>query len=294
MSIGCFNFSLAQDIASLNPIQNYSDQEIRTARTYLNYLEYVNDTSNCNLRNDFENPSKILLRNTVEDGIGYVSQHVQRFLDRCVCGDWGKENETAHECMVRFNPKVCDLDQVIYTSDDFPPLMPLFKEKISLDHINGRELAVARVIYAIAFVGALISCFIATLVYLKSPGLQTVANIFIINLILANSIITVLAIPIQILETLVHLPYPWIIPRPYWLASTSCRVYYFIRYLGFYATSYSLALIGYERYNAICKPLESQRQMSKKRALKMVAAVWLLSGILTIPTMFSHVSNLIV
>ena len=296
----CLNFTDAYSLAATAPIDAVSNTSfpfaVRLAQSYVNMVDYYESHPTdyyCLQRPPLTTRDKEIHRNMQEDKVAYVSYFVLHHSNRCICYDEKWANESIHDCIVRRIPQHCNDGTIPYffTSDDFEANLKYNRYGNEGDRIVTRENHAARIFLSIAFIGALISCFIATLVYFKTPGLQTVANIFIINLMLANSIITVLAIPIQILETIVYVPYPWIIPRPYWLASTSCRLYYFIRYLGFYATSYSLALIGYERYNAICKPLESQRQMSKKRALKMVAAVWFLSGILTIPNFFTHVIN---
>ena len=306
LSQGCFNFTDAFSIASHAPTSAYSNvsasEEVRWAQTYVKMIDYleskpphlycVSQYPIANTSYDLYDKTWAFERNLIEDEVGYLTYTVRENFRKCICDRQRWENETNHGCFVRNLPQLCNnMMPVFFSKDDFKQKMRLDGRKLWDKTFLSDESHAARAIYAIAFVGALISCFLATLVYLKSPGLQTVANIFIINLILANSIITVLAIPIQILETIVYVPYPWIIPRPYWLASTSCRAYYFIRYLGFYATSYSLALIGYERYNAICKPLESQRQFSKKRALKLVGVTWLLSAILTIPILMTHVKK---
>ena len=308
LSQGCFNFTDAFLIASQAPTSSYANvsasEEVRWAQTYVKMNDYleskpahlycVSHYPIANTSYDIYDKIWAFERNLIEDEIASLTYTVRENFRKCICEGQRWDNETNHGCFVRNLPQICNNHMPVYFSkDDFVQKMRLDPRRLWLQTHLSAENHAARALYVIAFIGALICCFLATLVYLKSPGLQTVANIFIINLILANSIITILAIPIQILETIVYSPYPWIIPRPYWLASASCRLYYFIRYLGFYATSYSLALIGYERYNAICKPLESQRQFSKKRALKLVGAVWLLSGILTIPTMFSHVSHVI-
>ena len=303
----CLNFSDARSLAAMAPAGSNGNTSvpllIRMAQTYLiflNYLETTPRTYVCHNRPPFENQSDTYfdlhhayVRNLVVDKVPEICYTVAVVFKYCHCiPKWRQENDTIEQCFIRKMPQFCSCPvPLILTGDDYSGPYLVHEMKVDLNRTYGQEYTAARVLYCISFVGAFVGCLLSLLVYLKSPGLQTVANIFIVNLILASSIITVLAIPVQILETIVRVPYPWIIPKPLWLADFSCRSYYFIRYLGFYATSYSLALIGYERYNAICKPLESQRQFSKKRALKLVGATWLLSAILTIPTLFSHVSH---
>ena len=269
---------------------------VRMGQTYLKMVNYLESGSNhCQYRPPLHNSvermvADTLRRNLVEDEIAFVNNKVLIMANRCICQNQQWNNETIRQCISRMVPITCydeDFD-FFFSKDDFRNKMKIDVRKMYHPRYH-KKFDAARVFFALSFVLAFLASSLAAFVYFKSPGLQTVANIFIINLILANSILTILELPVEFMETIIDSPYPWIIPRPLWLTEASCRAYYFIRYLGFYATSYSLALIGYERYNAICKPLESQRQMSKKRALKMVGATWLISAILTIPSIFSHV-----
>ena len=307
----CFNFTQATSIAAMAPPKTHlnisAPQYIRIAQTFVILLNHIESSPRawiCKNRPPFADMGnrdfdlyQAFARNLVEDGIGSICLTLTYYLADCYCGDRNTKtsNETSRECFLRqLKPGSChcsDGKPLIYSKLDYPSPFQYDDNKNNFTlTIPQIYYASAKVFYSISLIGTVVCCSLVLFIYCKTPSLQTISNIFIMNLIMGNSIITILSVPIQIMDTFFLIPYPWIIPRPLWLADSSCRLYFLIKYLGFFGTSYSLALIAFERYNAICRPVERQRQLSKKQALELVGTTWFLSSILAIPSMFSHVS----
>uniref|UniRef100_A0A0K0CVR4 G_PROTEIN_RECEP_F1_2 domain-containing protein n=1 Tax=Angiostrongylus cantonensis TaxID=6313 RepID=A0A0K0CVR4_ANGCA len=66
----------------------------------------------------------------------------------------------------------------------------------------------------------------------------------------------------------------------------SSNLLYWISAVGVCASAYTLAVIAVERYYAICRPLQSRKWKTKKRALLTISMVWIFSFACNFGTLF--------
>ncbi|XP_050409218.1 cholecystokinin receptor-like [Patella vulgata] len=139
---------------------------------------------------------------------------------------------------------------------------------------------------AIIFVGilgliGLVGNTLVLIVYYKSFKPKATRS-FILCVTVFDLTTNVVVIPNQIIEYGFQYRYP---------TNGLCVFNNFMRYTMAYGSTLSLALICFQRYNKICRPLK--RQIEERTACKLVIACIALSNILGIPTFFLFKMNVI-
>ena len=111
----------------------------------------------------------------------------------------------------------------------------------------------------------------------RNRNLQTVTNLFILNLAAADILVSVLSMPITMVT---------IIKERWVFGNTACVALGFFTILSFIASVMSLGMIAINRYFYIVKWNTYTKTFSKKKALLYAAAVWLVSISLSSPPLF--------
>ena len=132
------------------------------------------------------------------------------------------------------------------------------------------ETTVLCVIGLAAFIGNL-SLFV--IVY-KDKDLQTVTNLYILNLAAADIMVSILSIPFTLVT---------IIEDRWVFGDTSCVALGFFTMLSFISSVMSLSMIAINRYFYIVKWNSYHRTFSRKKALLYAAAVWVVATSLASP-----------
>ncbi|CAD6186083.1 unnamed protein product [Caenorhabditis auriculariae] len=102
----------------------------------------------------------------------------------------------------------------------------------------------------------------------KSHRSRSITNFYLLNLAFADLLRSVVCIPTTLLSELTHC---WL------LGAAMCKIVAFMQPVGVCASAYTLAVIAVERYYAICRPLQSRKWHTKKRALVTIFLVWCFS-----------------
>ncbi|XP_056380250.1 histamine H1 receptor [Hyla sarda] len=110
--------------------------------------------------------------------------------------------------------------------------------------------------------------------------LHTVGNLYIVSLSIADLIVGVAVMPLNIVYLLNH---DWILGRP------TCLFWLSMDYVASTASIFSLFILCIDRYRSIQQPLQYLKYRTKTRALVMISGAWLLSLTWIIPILGWHV-----
>lgn len=133
--------------------------------------------------------------------------------------------------------------------------------------------SIASQVFAISIIiltdlaGNLLMCYA---VY-KTPSLQTVTNIYTVNLGIVDLSVGILILPMWIVST-VHLSWP--------LPEVMCHITAFMTVLLLTCSIYTLAGISLDRYFSICHPLRYAGEVTQTRVLLSVGVIWVVSTLL--------------
>uniref|UniRef100_A0A8C9A1W7 Neurotensin receptor type 1 n=1 Tax=Prolemur simus TaxID=1328070 RepID=A0A8C9A1W7_PROSS len=139
--------------------------------------------------------------------------------------------------------------------------------------------AVYLALFVVGTVGNAVTAF--TLARKKSlQHLQSTVHYHLGSLALSDLLILLLAMPVE-LYNFIWVHHPWA------FGDAICRGYYFLRDACTYATALNVASLSVERYLAICHPFKAKTLMSRSRTKKFISAIWLASGLLAVPMLFT-------
>ncbi|KAG3263634.1 neurotensin receptor 1 [Ictidomys tridecemlineatus] len=139
--------------------------------------------------------------------------------------------------------------------------------------------AVYLALFVVGTVGNSVTAF--TLARKKSlQNLQSTVHYHLGSLALSDLLILLLAMPVE-LYNFIWVHHPWA------FGDAVCRGYYFLRDACTYATALNVASLSVERYLAICHPFKAKTLMSRSRTKKFISAIWLASGLLAVPMLFT-------
>ncbi|BFZ17756.1 hypothetical protein BsWGS_20795 [Bradybaena similaris] len=131
------------------------------------------------------------------------------------------------------------------------------------------------VLFTIGVVGNFLVCFVVV----RSKHMQTVTNLFIMNLAVADAVVLVLCSPPTVLQS---------VTETWFLGDAMCKVVIFFQNTVVGVSVLTLSAIAVERYFAICRPLKSRITMRKVKFTVLV--IWLISAALGSPNITNTVS----
>ena len=123
----------------------------------------------------------------------------------------------------------------------------------------------------------LIGNFSLYIIVYKNKDLQTISNLYILNLAAADILVSVLSIPFTVVT---------VIAGRWLFSDTACVALGFFTILSFIASVMSLGMIAINRYFYIVKWNTYKKTFSKKKSLLFAAAVWVVSISLASPPLF--------
>ena len=135
-------------------------------------------------------------------------------------------------------------------------------------------LSLLAILYGFISMLAVIGNSLVIIVILKDKKMQSITNIFIANLALADVLIGVFSIPFQFQAALLQ---RWVVP--YFL----CPVAPFIKNLTVCVSVFTLTVIAIDRYIAVMHPLKAGLQM--KVAAFLLANIWLFGILSSLPNL---------
>ncbi|XP_072534815.1 C-C chemokine receptor type 3 [Salminus brasiliensis] len=131
--------------------------------------------------------------------------------------------------------------------------------------------------YAIIFTISLLGNGLVLFIMYKFERLNTVTNIFLINLVTSNLIFTA------------SLPFQAVYHHSEWIFGTvACKLVNSIYFLGFYSSVLFLTLMTFDRYLAVVHVVFATKQRRSCYSIVTAAIVWVVSVLASLESYFSH------
>ncbi|EFP01107.1 hypothetical protein CRE_16480 [Caenorhabditis remanei] len=117
------------------------------------------------------------------------------------------------------------------------------------------------------------------IVYFKR--LRTATNILILNLAVADLLISVFCIPFSYWQVLIFDDQRWL------FGSMMCSLLAFLQAMAVFLSAWTLVVISFDRWMAIMFVLTPSIRITTRRALYLVAATWIFSILMALPLLFT-------
>ncbi|XP_035982755.1 orexin receptor type 2 [Fundulus heteroclitus] len=128
------------------------------------------------------------------------------------------------------------------------------------------------VAYIIVFIVSLIGNSLVCFAVWKNRHMRTVTNYFIVNLSLADVLVTIICLPASLVVD---------ITETWFFGETLCKVVPYLQTISVSVSVLTLSCIAQDRWYAICHPL--MFKSTAKRARKSIIAIWVVSCVIMIP-----------
>ncbi|XP_077990878.1 orexin receptor type 2-like [Glandiceps talaboti] len=124
------------------------------------------------------------------------------------------------------------------------------------------------VVFTFALFGNLLVCYAV----LKNPQMRTVTNYYILNLSIADVLVSLICLPVTVvLET----------SETWFFGDLACKLIPYFQVVSMSVSVLTLCAIAVDRYFAICQPL--MFKSTAKRAVTVIGSIWLTSFLIPIP-----------
>ena len=147
-------------------------------------------------------------------------------------------------------------------------------------NIDTTTKATITVAYGIIFPAALLGNIVVICLVLKLPSMRSLTNMLLVNMCVANLLVTLFAMPYSIL--FVFLQYRWLSGH---LGNVTCKLTHFSYALSIAASIFSLLLISLDRYFAVLHPFK-RRPLLLRSTRCASLGIWILSCIFMSPYLF--------
>lgn len=158
------------------------------------------------------------------------------------------------------------------------PELNLTQANVTTTRSTPRELTfnsdslISVIIYSTLFVIAALGNVTVFTILFRNRRRKSRVNLFIMNLSLADMIVTFVMLPLEI---------GWHITVGWTAGEEACRALMFFRVLGFYLSSFILIAISLDRYFAVIYPLSLND--ADRRGKIMLTLAWVFSVVASIP-----------
>jgi len=132
------------------------------------------------------------------------------------------------------------------------------------------------ILNVIVFLTGIMGNLLVIIAVTTTKSMQSVTNIFIVNLATADMLVMLFCAPPSVI---------WDVTNTWIFGSLMCRVIGYIQNLSVSVSVLTLTFIAYDRYNAICRPLQFSTRRSK--AAVVIGAIWTISSMVGIPDAIS-------
>ncbi|XP_061197607.1 G-protein coupled receptor 161-like [Saccostrea echinata] len=149
--------------------------------------------------------------------------------------------------------------------------------KFSRDSMEIFKIASTATFLFFIFVASVAGNLLVFLVFYKRPALLTISNRFILNLSICSSLNTIFVMPFM---------FGALIAEDWIFGTIWCKVTGFLMNAIFAASTLTLVAISLDRYCAVVTPLHYQMRITKRRSALIIAAVWILAVLVSLPPLF--------
>ncbi|ESO88161.1 hypothetical protein LOTGIDRAFT_126576 [Lottia gigantea] len=128
------------------------------------------------------------------------------------------------------------------------------------------------ILHTLAFIVGSIGNFLVCFVVWRSKHMQTVTNLFIVNLAVADFLVVVICLPPTVLQE---------ITETWFFGELMCKIAIFLQTMSVCCSVLTLCAISVERYYAICDPLKAR--ISFRKVIVTIIAIWIASALVSLP-----------
>lgn len=161
------------------------------------------------------------------------------------------------------NCSMC-LNELCLSAEDYA----IYKSWVGVDTYEMVLISINLIVFLTGVIGnSLVFIAVTT-----TKSMQSVTNIFIVNLALADVLVMLFCAPPSII---------WDVTNTWIFGSLMCRIVIYIQDTSVSVSVLTLTFIAYDRYHAICRPL--QFSSKKTKAAGVIAGIWGISCMIGIP-----------
>ncbi|KAK5980102.1 Cholecystokinin receptor [Trichostrongylus colubriformis] len=103
---------------------------------------------------------------------------------------------------------------------------------------------------------------------MQQRAMRSITNIYLMNLAITDLMLSVVCMPPTLFSMVMNC---WI------FGNVLCKVFAYLQPMVVTASAYTLAVIAFERYYAICRPLHSRIWQTRSHAYAMIMLVWVVA-----------------
>ncbi|XGW17560.1 hypothetical protein V3C99_002283 [Haemonchus contortus] len=118
------------------------------------------------------------------------------------------------------------------------------------------------------FLLSVIGNALVIVVIMQQRAMRSITNIYLLNLAITDLMLSVVCMPPTLFSMVMNC---WI------FGNTLCKVFAYLQPMVVTASAYTLAVIAFERYYAICRPLHSRIWQTRSHAYAMIMLVWVVA-----------------
>ncbi|XP_025903407.1 neuromedin-U receptor 2 [Nothoprocta perdicaria] len=135
-------------------------------------------------------------------------------------------------------------------------------------------------VYSLIFVVGVVGNFLVCLVIIKHRNMKTPTNYYLFSLAVSDLLVLLFGMPLEVYEMWSNYPFLFGLVGCYFktaLFETVC-----------FASILSVTTVSVERYVAILHPLRAKLESTRKRALRTIVVLWVLSVLFALPNTSTH------
>ncbi|KAK6740113.1 hypothetical protein RB195_008529 [Necator americanus] len=118
------------------------------------------------------------------------------------------------------------------------------------------------------FLLSVIGNALVIVVILQQRAMRSITNIYLMNLAITDLMLSVVCMPPTLFSMVMNC---WI------FGNVLCKLFAYLQPMVVTASAYTLAVIAFERYYAICRPLHSRIWQTRSHAYAMIMLVWVIA-----------------
>ncbi|CAL2041643.1 unnamed protein product [Caenorhabditis brenneri] len=183
---------------------------------------------------------------------------------------------TASEIQIMRNSNNNDFMGITTTTTN-----PGIEEVYHIYYLTPTMKALCILFYSILCVLCVYGNVLVILVIVYFKRLRTATNILILNLAVADLLISVFCIPFSYWQVLIFDDQRWL------FGSMMCSLLAFLQAMAVFLSAWTLVVISFDRWMAIMFVLTPSIRITNRRALYLVCATWIFSILMALPLLFT-------
>ncbi|NXN36297.1 NMUR2 protein, partial [Rhinoptilus africanus] len=135
-------------------------------------------------------------------------------------------------------------------------------------------------VYTLIFVVGVVGNFLVCLVILKHRNMKTPTNYYLFSLAISDLLVLLFGMPLEVYEMWSNYPFLF--------GSVGCYFKTALFETVCFASILSVTTVSVERYIAILHPFRAKLESTRKRALRTIVVLWVLSVLFALPNTGTH------